>query len=168
MIRTRRAGKRALVVGLVVAAIACGSASAATIPGFWLDLHARLVPVAGTSASGKFTGTLLMSVGGTNPVEPSDPIPPVNRAVLTWKLRLPALQGSMSASLRLRATKSAAPVAIMLCQHCSTTASGRVTLTKSQALRVARADAVVVVTTASATLRGRVKVSARIIAQAAR
>ena len=67
MIRTRRAGKRALVVGLVVAAIACGSASAATIPGFWLDLHARLVPVAGTSASGKFTGTLLMSVGETNP-----------------------------------------------------------------------------------------------------
>jgi hypothetical protein len=168
MIRTRRAGKRALVVALMVAAVACGGVAAAVFPGFWLDLRARLAPVVGTTASGKFTGTLLMSVGGTNPVEPSDPIPPVNRAVLTWKLRLPALQGSMSASLRLRATNSAAPVAVMLCSHCSTTASGRITLTKSQALRVAKADAVVVVTTASATLRGRVKVSARIIAQAAR
>jgi hypothetical protein len=167
MIRTRRAGKRGLIVGLVVAAFVCGSAAAA-IPVYWLDLHARLAPVAGTSAAGRFAGTLLVSVGETNGIEPSDTLPPVNGAVLTWKLRLPALHGSMSASLRLRATKSAAPLALMLCAHCSTTAGGRLTLTKRQGLRIASSDAVVVVTTASATLRGRIKVCARIVAPTAR
>jgi hypothetical protein len=168
MIRTRRAGKKGLVVGLVVAAVVCGSAAAAVIPVYWLSLHARLAPAAGNSAAGQFSGTLLVSVGGTNPAEPSDPLPPVKRSVLTWKLSLPPLRGRgpISASLRLRATTSAAPLVRVLCERCSTTAHGRIMLTKSQGLRVATSDAVVVVTAASATLRGPVKVSARIIASA--
>jgi len=166
MIRTRRAGKKGLVVGLVVAAVVCGSAAAAVIPVYWLSLHARLAPAAGNSAAGQFSGTLLVSVGGTNPAEPSDPLSPVKRSVLTWKLSLPPLRGPISASLRLRATTSAAPLVRVLCERCSTTAHGRIMLTKSQGLRVATSDAVVVVTAASATLRGPVKVSARIIASA--
>src|SRR4051794_1004350 len=166
MIRMRRAGKKRLAVGLVVAAVVCGSAAAAVIPVYWLSLHARLAPAAGNSAAGQFSGTLLVSVGGTNPAEPSDPLPPVNRSVLTWKLSLPPLQGPISASLRLRATTSAAPLVRVLCERCSTTAHGRIMLTKSQGLRVATSDAVVVVAAASATLRRPVKVSARIIASA--
>lgn len=168
MIRTGKAGKRALVVGLMVAAVACGTATAAVIPVLSLSLHARLMPVAGTAAApGQFSGTLLVNVGGTT-VEPSDPLPPVNRSVLTWKLSLPALQGPISAALRLRATKSAPPLVRMLCTHCSNTAHGRITLTKTQGLRVATSRAAVVVTAASATLRGPVKVSARIVERSVR
>jgi hypothetical protein len=168
MIRTPRAGKRALVVGLVVAAITCGSAAAAAIPVYWLDLHARLAPVAGTTAAGQFNGRLFVSVGEPNPLEPSDPLLRVNRSVLTWKLNLPALQGPVFATLRFRPAKGAAPFVRVLCEHCSTSAHGEITLTKSQALRVATSHAAVVVSAASATLRGPVKVSARFVAQPVR
>jgi hypothetical protein len=164
VIRTHGAGKRALVIGLLVAAVACGSAAAATIPPFWLNLHARLAPVAGTTATGRFTGTL--HVTGRDPTpEPSDNLPPLGQSLLTWHLKPPALHGSMSASLRLRTTNSAPPLTRMLCMRCSTTASGKMTLTTAQGLRIAQSGAVVVVRTHTATLRGPVKVSARIVAQ---
>jgi hypothetical protein len=87
-----------MVVGLLVAAVACGSAAAATIPALLLDVHA-------------------------------------------------------------------APATRMLCVRCSRTASGRLSLTVAQGLQLARSGGVVVVRTASATLRGRVKASPPIVAQ---
>lgn len=165
MIKTHRPGKRAIVVGLLVAAVACGSAAAAAIPALSMDVHARLAPVAGTTATGRLTGMLLVSFGGTDRFEPSENLPPATgHSELDWKLSLPALQGRMSAWLRLSATKDAAPAARTLCARCSTTASGRLSLTVAQGLQLARSGAVVVVRTASATLRGRVKASPQIVA----
>ena len=165
MIKTQRAGKRVLVVGLLVAAIACGNAVAAAIPAFWVKLHARLAPVSGTAAAGWFTGTLLVAVGGPGRPEPSDNLPQPNRSVLTWKLSLPALRGPISASLRTRGTQSAPPVTSILCARCSTVVSGSLNLTVAQGLRIVRPGAVIVVRTASATLRGRVEASPQIVAQ---
>jgi hypothetical protein len=160
MIRKRRAGMSAIVLGLVIAAVASANAAAA-VPVFWLSVHARLAPISGTTAAGRFSGSLVVRVGDKNVVEPWDPPPFANRALLTWKLKLPALGGPMTASLRLRATKTAAPVARTLCTGCSTAAGGQITLTASQGLRIAQSGAVVVVRTASATLRGSVKAVVR-------
>lgn len=68
----------------------------------------------------------------------------------------------MTAMLRLAAENGAAPVAHVLCTRCATDATGTVTLTGSQFLRIAQEDAVIVVRTLSATLRGPIKVLARI------
>lgn len=159
MIRTRKA--EALAVGLVVAAIAVGSAAAAT-PGFWLRLHARLAPVAGTTAVGRFDGTLVMSVG-QRMTEASSALPQAgSNWRLTWRLSLPPLAGPVDVSLRVGALKGASPVARLLCTRCSRDANGAITLTASQALRVSASHAVVVVRTSSASLRGPVKVFLRI------
>jgi len=48
-------------------------------------------------------------------------------------------------------------MARMLCTRCSTKASGTMTLTGSQAIRIAGKRAVVVVQTPTATLRGVIK-----------
>lgn len=168
MIRTHRAGKRALVAGLLVGAIGCGSAAAAAIPVFWMDLHARLAPVAGTAGAGGFTGTLLVSLGTDRP-EPSANLPPTTRySQLNWRLSLPPLRGPVSASLRLPAANGAAPVARTLCARCSRGASGKVRLTVAEGLRITRPGAVAVVRTPSAMLRGPIKVSPQIVASSRR
>lgn len=168
MIRKRKAAKRALVVGLLVAAFACGSAAAAAIPVLLVNLHARLAPVAGTTATGQFSGSLSVTIGSE--LEPSENLPTPGRSQLLWRLSLPALHGPMSASLRLRATKtaSAAPAERVLCSRCSTTANGTLNLTVAQGLRIARSGAMVIVRTPSATLRGAVKVSPQMVALSAR
>ena len=163
MARETKAVKWALAVAIAIVAVACGSAAAAAVPVFWVNVHARLTPVAGTSAAGRFTGTLLVAVG-TDPAEPPDQIPPLSRSQLVWKLKLPALRGPISASLRLRATKDAAPVATVLCARCSKTANGSLNLTVPQGLRIVESGAVVVVRARSARLRGVLKVSPRIVA----
>jgi hypothetical protein len=128
---------------LAVAAIACGSA-AAILPTRWVQVRANLAPVSGASAGGQFSGLLVK--GGV----PS-------RWQLTWKLSLPSLRGPMSASLRVGAAQNLAPATRMLCKQCARGAKGATTLTANQALRVTRDDAVIVVQTPSATLRGPVK-----------
>jgi hypothetical protein len=162
VIRSRRAGKRtiALVSGLVVAAIACGSA-AAVLPVHWLAVQARLAPVAGTREAGRFSGVLLMNSGPPPQREQSGAQPVGSFWRLTWQLRLPALNGSRSATLRLPAERGVPAAAHVLCTQCSTRAKGTIALTGSEAVRVADADAVVVVWTRSARLRGAVHIPAR-------
>jgi hypothetical protein len=156
VIRRRTAQMRALVAGLAVVALTAGGAAAAT-PAFSLRLHARLAPVAGTTAAGRFDGGLVMT-GGALPYAKAV-VPRVgNHWRLTWRLNLPALNGPISASLQLRTANGAASSARMLCTQCTRSANGTLTLTGSQALRILRADAVVVVRTQSSTLRGTVKV----------
>lgn len=128
---------------LAAAAIVCGSA-AAILPSSWVQVRAHLAPVSGTTATGRFSGLLVK--GG-----------PVSGWRLTWNLSLPSLGGSMTASLQVGAAKGAAPVTRMLCKQCARGAKGALTLTGAQALRVTRDNAVVVVQTQSATLRGPVK-----------
>jgi hypothetical protein len=160
---------RAFVVALLVAAVACGSAAAAAIPVLMVSLHARLAPVAGTTATGQFNGSLSVTIG-SDQLEPSDNLPNPGRSQLFWKLSLPPLRGPISASLRLHATTSgsAAPAARVLCSRCSTTANGTLSLTVAQGLRIARSGAMVIVRTPSATLRGAVKVSPQMVALSAR
>ncbi|HKC18844.1 MAG TPA: hypothetical protein VKE27_04360 [Candidatus Dormibacteraeota bacterium] len=160
MIRTATRGKKALVTGLVVGALACASAAAA-MPSYSVLLRARLGPPAG-NAAGQFNGTLLVNAGGETAFEPVG-----SRSVLAWKLSLRGLQGPMSASLQLDATKSA-PITLTLCAHCTAAASGRMLLTRAQAFRLARPDAVIVVHTSSTTLRGPVKAYVRVAAASAR
>jgi len=160
--RIRKARKRILVVGLLVAAIACGSATAATIAAYSVNVHARLAPVAGTTAAGRFSGTLVVSLGGPNQFEPSDNLRQPAQSMLFWNLRLPALHGPMSASLRLRATNGAAPVSDLLCSHCSTAANGSLKLTAEQGLRIAESGGTIVVRTPSAMLRGHITVSPQV------
>lgn len=160
MITTRRAGKRttALTVGLVAAAIACGSA-AAVLPVYWLNVQAHLAPVAGTKEAGQFNGVLLMSNGPPPQPAQSGAQPVGSFWRLTWKLRLPALSGRRSAMLRFPAEKGVPAAARVLCTQCSTRAKGTIALTGSEAERVVKADAAVVVWTNSARLRGTVEVT---------
>jgi hypothetical protein len=164
VIRKPKAAKRALVIAVLLVVVACGSAAAtAAIPVFWVSLHARLAPIAGTTFAGRFNGTLLVTAG-PNRLEPSDSLPQKpGQSTLNWKLSLSALRGPISAWLRLHATKSAAPVARVLCERCSTQASGSLKLTAAQGLRIVRSRAVVVVRTPTATLRGPVKVTSQIV-----
>jgi hypothetical protein len=143
MIKTPRAGTGSLVIGLVVAAIAAGSA-AATGPAYWIDLHARLAPVVGTNAAGKFGGVLRSTGGHTTTV--------VGNWQLAWSLSLPQLDGPITATLRISSARSR-----VLCTGCSTKASGTTTLTAHQVTRISKSHAVVVVRTHSARLRGPVK-----------
>jgi hypothetical protein len=151
MIRTPKAGKRAFVVGLLAAAIACGTAASAPSSIWLLRVHARLAPVAGTAVSGRFDGGLVTSV---------DTLPSGNAALpwrLTWTLTVPQLRGEMTASLRFRGLKTAPPVTRVLCVECATSSGGSMTLTRSLAMRIAKGNAWVVVRTASARLRGAVE-----------
>lgn len=143
MIRTRRTRARVILVALAVAAIACGSA-AAVLPSSWVQVRAHLAPVAGTNADGRFSGLLLR--GGA-----------ASRWQLAWKLSLPSLGGPMTASLRVGSAQGAAPSTRTLCRQCARGAKGAMTLTANQALRITRDDAVVVVRTPTAMLRGPVK-----------
>ena len=158
MNRTRSARTRVLLAGLALAAIACGSAAAA-MPRLSFRLHARLAPVAGTAANGDFNGTLATSVGGTRL---TGVVP--RRGYhwrLAWQLRVPALRGPAVASVRIRATKSAPAVTRVLCTRCSSTAAGTLAVKGSQAIRIAKGDAVIVVRMPSARLRGAVDATAQ-------
>lgn len=98
-----------------------------------------------------------MSGGGEEPV--AAPVPRVGiHWQLGWKLGLPALHGPVDALLRIRADNGAAAVARVLCTGCARRASGSIVLTGSEALRLVRSDATVVVRSRSTTLRGVVKV----------
>jgi hypothetical protein len=145
-------------VGLSIAVITCGT-TAAAMPTFWLQLRAHLEPVAGTTAAGRFNGVLAKSG-----VASGKTALPRYTGVwrLTWTFTLPSLGGSTTAWLRLPAQKGAAAVARVLCTHCAARAKGTMTLTSSQALRIAGSHSVVVVRTSSARLRGTVKVFAHI------
>lgn len=157
MIRTRRARARALVVGFVIAAITAGGTAAATstIP---VELRARLAPVAGTKATGTLDGVLVKArrVGITPGGKTS--VPAGGRWRLNWRFVLPKLDGPMTASLKIDSARSSAGVTRVLCSRCSSNAVGTITLTDGQAKRITRGNAVVVVRTRSARLRGRVKV----------
>jgi hypothetical protein len=148
-----------LVVGLLLVATVESVSTAAAAPVYSVDVHARLAPVVGTKATGRFGGTLRITFGGPVRPEPSGDTPSPGSARLIWKLSLPALRGTMSASLRLRASQNAAPVARTLCTSCSVAATGTLNLTVAQGLRVTSSGAVIVVRTASARLRGPVRVS---------
>jgi hypothetical protein len=151
--RTRRTGTTSLVVALAVAAIAAGSATAAT--SMWIDVHARLSPVAGTRAAGKFSG-VLVELGPTHGITPGGTvaIPAKTRWRLTWNLTLPTLHGPTTTKLRFGSGRSPR----VLYAGRSTKTRGIAVLSARQARSIAKADAVVVVRTRSATLRGPVKV----------
>ena len=155
MIRRRR-GTRTFVVGLVVAAITAGGTAAATST-FWWNLRARLAPVAGTKEAGQFQGVLVKASGGITPYAGTS-VPPGSQWGLTRRLTLPALEGPITASLRIGSARSSTSVTRVLCTRCSTSAAGTMTLTARQARRLSKGDAVVVVRTRSARLRGPVKV----------
>jgi hypothetical protein len=144
-------GMGALAVGFAVAAIAGGAATAATSMG----VHARLSPVAGTKKVGTFSGVLTelgahrITPGGT----PVKPLPGGWR--LAWSLSLPGLDGSMTATLRFGSARTTR----VLCTRCSKRAGGSIVLTARQGTSVSKGDAVVVVRTRSAKLRGPVKLS---------
>jgi hypothetical protein len=154
MIRARSAGTRTLLAGLAVAAVAAGSASAA-MPTPRLRLHARLAPVAGTTAPGRFDGVLTRSGGGLR----SSPLPRNGlRWQLAWGLSLPALHGPVSAFLRIKGGGGAARIVRPLCVDCGAGSDGSVGLTSTQVLRMARYGGVVTVRAGSARLRGTVRV----------
>jgi hypothetical protein len=158
---TRMAGTRLVVAGLAVAVLAAPVAAAATLA-FLLQVHARLTPVSGTTASGRFSAVLARSIGGNTPQAHSALPRSGSHWRLAWKVSLPALSGRMTASLRVRAYRGAAPATRMLCRRCTTSASGALTVTASQVMRIANGHAFVVVRTRSATLRGTVKSMAEI------
>jgi hypothetical protein len=151
---------KAFAAALVVAAIGCAGAAAGT-PTYLLSLHARLAPAGGTAAAGQFSGTLVLGSSEVNKLGPTG-------TVLLWKLILRTNPRPRSASLRLPALNGKPPVTRMLCIRCSTTAHGRITLTAAQGVRLASPGAAVVVQTASATLRGPVKVVSRVVATTVR
>ena len=150
------AGTKVLFAGLAVAAVATGSATAA-MPGFTVRVHAHLAPVSGTAASGKFRGLLVRGYGGQAPQRQSATPRSRSQWRLAWRLSLPALSGPVTASVRVHAKGGAAPAARVLCGRCATKARGTMTLTTSQAVRIANGNSVVVIHAGSATLRGTIK-----------
>jgi hypothetical protein len=158
--RTRRAGMRALAVGLAAGALGTGAGTTtAAPPAFAMHVHARLAPVTGTTAAGRFDGMLAMSGGGTKPASRAAAVPrPGAHWVLAWRIALPVINSPATASLQIKADRGAASVARLLCAGCTAGANGILTLPWSQALRIAASDAEIVVHTASATLRGQVRV----------
>ena len=153
MSRTHRTGTRLLAVALVVAAISAGAAAAASSTA--MGVHARLSPVVGTKKAGTFSGVLTelgahrITPGGT-PVKPQ-----LGGWRLAWSLSLPGLDGSMTATLRFGSARTSR----VLCTRCSKRAAGSIVLTARQGTSLRKANAVVVVRTRSAKLRGPVKVS---------
>jgi hypothetical protein len=154
--RTRTAGTRALVVAVTAAAIAAGSA-AASAPILAIPVQARLAPVAGASSTGHFSGVLARTATDAQPAQ----TPALPRKGIRWRLRwsvsLPHFGGPAEVTLRIASAGSAAAVVRVLSARCSGSARGTMTLTGSQAARVARGDAVVMVRAPSATLRGVVR-----------
>jgi hypothetical protein len=152
------AGTKMLLVGLAAAGVVAGSA-AASMPVLTVSIHARLAPVAGASAAGHFSG-LLVKPGQPVGAEPS-PTPRVgNKWRLSWKVNLPALRSPAKASLRIPARNGAPLYVHVLCSSCTSTVTGRLALTNSQALRLAQSHGAVVVLAPSMTLRGNVKAQA--------
>lgn len=152
MIRTRLAGTRVLLVGLAAAAVVTGSA-AGSLPVVKVSVHARLAPVTGTNAAGRFSGLLVKSGDTAYPRTGQ-------KWSLSWKVRLTSVRGLAKASLRIPA-RNGAPLSLrVLCSGCEGTTSGRLMLTNSQAIRVAQSHATVVVLAPSTTLRGAVKAQA--------
>ena len=119
-------------------------------------VHANLAPAPGTTAVGKFDG--LLSRAGTDPVQPRIG----SRWVLTWKLSLPAMTGAAAATLHVRGTGGAAPVARALCTHCTSSTGGTVVLTPGEVLRLAKGSGTVTVRTGTAMLSGPLKVLAHV------
>ena len=151
-------GTRLLLVGLAAAAIVTGSAAAA-MPVLTVSVHARLAPVAGAKAAGRFSG-LLVKPGQPMGAEPS-PTPRVgNRWRLSWKVSLPTLSGETTVSLQVPAGNGAPRFVHVLCTGCTSATKGTLALTNSQAIRIAQSHASVVVRTPSAMLRGTVKAQA--------
>jgi len=143
-----------LLLGLAAAAVAAGSATAA-LPAPKVRVYARLAPVAGTTAAGRFNGLLARTGDGSLPAA----VPRAGqRWQLAWNLSLPALRGPATASLRINAGGGAAPIVRGLCTGCGTRTGGTVTLTPNQVFRIARGSALVTVRTRSARLRGTVRV----------
>jgi hypothetical protein len=129
------------------------------VPAFAVHVHARLAPVAGTTAVGQFDGTLAMSGGAVTPARRTAAVPqPGGHWLLAWRLTLPAASGTKTATLVIHAAQGSGSVARLLCTGCTTGANGTVTLTVSQALLIAASRADVVVHTAAATLRGAIEV----------
>jgi hypothetical protein len=152
--RTKTAGTRMLLVGLVAAAIATATAAAA-MPVFLLHVRAQLAPVGGTSARGQFSG-VLFNAGVEPRLQPNSTLPPpLIRWRLTWKLSLPSLRRPATATLRFGTGSAAARV---LCKQCARHAEGGVMLTAAQERGMTGSHAVVVVRTRSARLRGAIKV----------
>jgi hypothetical protein len=143
-----------LLVGLAVAAVAAGRVAAA-VPVLTLSVHARLAPVAGTTADGRFSGLL---VKNTDSVRPQSPGPSGWR--LRWKVRLPAFRQPARTSLRIPARNGAPLYVHVLCTGCASTVTGKLALNNSQAMRLAQSHATVVVLARSTTLRGAVKAQA--------
>jgi hypothetical protein len=150
-------GTKAFLVGLAAAAIAAGTASAAVPMVF--PVHARLAPVAGTKTAGQFDGVLARSgsIPGQAQRRSALPINGVSWR-LGWNVSLPPLGSPASVTLRIGSAGGAAAVVRVLSARCTGSAKGTMKLTGSQAARVARGDAVVMVRTPSATLRGTVRV----------
>lgn len=151
------AGARVVVAGLAVAAVAAGSAAAAA-PGILIRVHARLAPATGTTASGRFDGMLFKRGMEARP----QAVPRTgSHWRLAWRLSLPSLSGPVTATLRVRADRRAAAAGHVLCSRCTTSASGSMTLTGSQAMRIASGHGFVVVRSQSATLRGTIRAEPR-------
>jgi hypothetical protein len=158
MIRTRLAGTRFLLVGLAAAAVVTASA-AASVPVLTVSVHARLVPVTGAKAAGRFSG-LLVKHGQPMGAEPS-PTPRIgNKWRLSWKVSLPTLSGQTTVSLQVPARNGEPRFVHVLCTGCTSATKGTLALTNSQAIRVAQSHASVVVRTPSAMLRGTIKAQA--------
>ena len=156
MIRTRTAGTRAFLVGVVAAAIAAGTAAGA-VPLTAIPVQARLAPVAGTTASGQFSGTLARVLADAQPTQTSALPRKGIRWRLRWSVSLPQLPRPATVTLRISSAGSAAGMVRVLSERCVSSARGTLTLTGSQALRVARGDAVVTVRAGTAILRGTVR-----------
>jgi hypothetical protein len=152
MIRTRRA--KALVVGVVIAALSFGGAVAARSASL-IQVHARLAPVTGTVTPGRLTGALTGRSGHMTPFGTGTS--PASHWQLTWRLNRPALKGRVTTSLRIGAFGGYPRVTLVLCTRCSAQATGTVALTSSEAMRVARTKAVVIVRTHTVRLRGPLK-----------
>ena len=158
MIRTRLAGRRVVLVGLGAASVAAGSAAAA-VPVLTVSVHARLAPVAGAKAAGRFSG-LLVRHGQPVGAEPSPTPRYGSRWRLSWKVSLPTLSGKTTVSLQVPARNGEPRFVHVLCTGCTSATNGTLALTNSQAIRIAQSHASVVAQTPSAMLQGTVKAQA--------
>jgi hypothetical protein len=137
---------------VVVATVAAGGAAAAV---FVIPVQARLAPVAGTSSAGHFSGVLSQGAG-EHPVQ-AQAFPRVgSHWWLRWKVSFPSLGHPARVILRVVPRDGAPAIVHVLSARCSSSASGTLTLSGSQAGRIARGDAVVTVRAGSARLRGAV------------
>jgi hypothetical protein len=140
------------IAGLAVAAVAAGGAAAAV---FVIPVQARLAPVAGTSSAGHFSGVLSQGAD-EHPVQ-AQAFPRVrSHWWLRWKVSFATLGRPARVTLRVVPRNGAPAIVHVLSARCSGSAGGTLTLSGSQAGRIARGDAVVTVRAGSARLRGAV------------